>query len=101
MPASETFEQKMGALKKQSPEDYSKRISEINKTCKEYCGGCPSYVGTGEKDLVFCITGKSKTIKEENGCLCAACPVSGDLSLKWEYYCTRGSGTQQAIKQKK
>ena len=96
MPVSEMFVQKMEAMKKLTSDEYAKKTAEIKKVCKDYCGQCPSYAGTKEKDLGFCITGKSKIIKEENGCLCAACPVTGDLSLSWEYYCTRGSGSEQA-----
>ena len=42
------FEDKMEAIKKLSPEEYAKKIVEIKKTCKDYCGECPTYAGTGE-----------------------------------------------------
>jgi len=93
---AQTFEEKTEALQKLAPEEYAKRIAEIKKVCRGYCGECPTYAGTGGKELGFCVTGKSKVVKEANGCLCAACPVTGDLSLRWQYYCIRGSGSEQA-----
>ncbi|MFH1472335.1 MAG: hypothetical protein ABIF85_05525 [Nanoarchaeota archaeon] len=30
--------------------------------------------------------------------MCPACPVQDKLHLRWVYYCTRGSGAEQAGK---
>jgi len=53
------------------------------------CGSCPSYKECSEKKA-FCFLGKSKCIKEENGCICSGCPVHSKFGLKHGYYCTRG-----------
>ncbi len=90
------FEDTMKELADLGDEERSKKIEEIKKTCKSYCGECPSYSGTGEEDLGFCATGKASRISEERGCLCASCPVTDQLSLRWGYYCTRGSGQEQS-----
>lgn len=97
---AETYEKKMEAMKSLSEEEIAKKIQEVKETCKSFCGECPTYTGTGEKELGFCATGKSKIIKEEKGCLCSSCPVTGMMSLRWEYYCTRGSGREQAAAKK-
>ncbi len=89
-----TFEQVLEAMEKMSPEERDAKIRELTDMC--ICGGCPSYVGTGETALLFCAIGKSKIIKKENGCICPDCPVQVELSLVWDYYCTRGSAKEQA-----
>jgi hypothetical protein len=68
--------------------------------CRNYCGKCPSHVGTGEESLAFCMMGKSSVITEKKGCLCGQCPISKSMSLRWGYYCTEGSaiGLSQAGK---
>lgn len=94
MPKAMTFEQTMEAMGKMSPEEMKAKITELTKEC--ICGKCPSYKGTGEKNLMFCATGKSAIIKKEKGCVCPGCPVTAKLGLKWIYYCTKGSGKEQA-----
>jgi hypothetical protein len=89
-----TFEQNMQAMSKMSPKEMEAKVAEFTRMC--ICGGCPTYAGTGEKRLVFCATGKSKIIKKEKGCLCPGCPVQNKLSLRWDYYCLKGSGKEQA-----
>jgi hypothetical protein len=91
---SKAFEQAMEELSKLSPSEMQAKIKELDKMC--ICGVCPSYMGTGEEKLTFCVIGKSTMIKEENGCICPGCPVQTELALKWEYYCTRGSGKELA-----
>jgi len=86
-----TFEDKIKNLTEEE-------ITDIKKVCKDYCGECPTHAGTGEKELAFCINGKSKIIKEENGCLCSACPINERLLLRWQYYCMKGSGKEQSLK---
>ena len=91
---AETFEEKMGAMKSLSSEEFAKRIEEVKEICKSFCGECPSYTNTGETDFGFCTIGESKIIKEEKGCLCPSCPVTSKMSLRWKYYCTRGSARE-------
>jgi hypothetical protein len=94
MPKEMTFEQTMEAMGKMSPEEIKIKIEELTKMC--ICGRCPSYKGTGEKKLLFCETWKSAIIKKENGCICPSCPVTGKEGLRWIYYCSKGSGKEQA-----
>ncbi|MHA1188399.1 MAG: DUF2769 domain-containing protein [Candidatus Heimdallarchaeota archaeon] len=45
--------------------DISDGLEQVKFMCKDYCGKCPSYQGTGETDLGFCSIGKSAKIKEK------------------------------------
>ena len=67
-------------------------LINLKHICKDYCGKCPSYQGTGETELAFCTVGKSSKITENKGCLCGECPISAQMSLRWANYCTAGSG---------
>ncbi len=89
-----TFEQNMEAMNRMSPKEMDAKIKELTKIC--ICGKCPTYAGTGEKRLLFCATGKSTIIKKEKGCICPGCPVQKNMSLRWDYYCLKGSGKEQA-----
>lgn len=89
-----TFEQAMQAMNKMSPKEKESKMKELARMC--ICADCPTYVGTGEKALLFCATGKSKIIEEEKGCICPGCPVQDTMGLRWDYYCTKGSGRELA-----
>jgi len=89
-----TFELTMGAMGKMSPDEINARLADLTKIC--FCGKCPSYKGTGETRLLFCVTEKSTLIQKEKGCMCPACPVTEKLGLRWLYYCMKGSGKEQA-----
>jgi hypothetical protein len=93
-----TFEQAIEAMNKLSLNEIEKKMAQLTKMC--ICGKCPSYMDTGEKKLLFCLTGKSTIIKDEKGCICMTCPVTNKLGMKWTYYCIRGSGKEQAGKKK-
>ncbi len=67
-------------------------INQVKSLCT--CPACPSYKDCG-KELGFCMTKKSKCIKQEQGCLCPACPVSEKLGLRNVYYCIRGNEKEQ------
>ncbi len=84
-----TFERNMEELDKMSPEELEAKIKELDREC--VCAMCPTFLGTGEEKLTFCVIGKSTIIEKESGCICPGCPVQSELALKWEYYCTRGS----------
>jgi len=62
------------------------------------CVGCPSYKGTGETALLFCLVDKSTKIKKEKGCICGGCPVTKEMKLTHTYYCTRGTEKEQMSK---
>ena len=91
--AQKTFEQNMEAMSKMTPEKMQSKIKELDKIC--ICGKCPTYTGTGEKKLTFCIIGKSTIIKKDKGCLCPTCPVQKSLALRWDRYCLKSSGKEQ------
>jgi hypothetical protein len=97
---AETFEDKMKAMMGISEEEMAKKIEELKVVCKNYCGPCPSYTGTGETELAFCALGKSKVIKEDKGCLCPGCPVTEMMSLRWDDYCLRGAGRELSMAEK-
>ena len=94
-----TFEEKMEAMKDLSQEEMAERVKKVKAAC--ICASCPSYEGTGEKELAFCAVGKSSAITEEKGCTCPGCPVTDMMSLRWQYYCTRGAGRELAAAEKK
>jgi hypothetical protein len=89
-----TFEQNMEAMSKMSPAEVQAKMKELDKIC--FCGRCPTYAGTGEKKLTFCVIGKSTIIKKDKGCLCPGCPVQKAMVLRWDRYCLKGSGMEQS-----
>ncbi|MCZ7401361.1 MAG: DUF2769 domain-containing protein [Candidatus Methanoperedens sp.] len=94
MPKNMTFELAMEAMSKMSLDEINASLADLTKIC--VCGKCPSYKGTGETRLLFCVTGKRALIQKEKGCMCPACPVTEKLGLRWLYYCMKGSGKEQA-----
>ncbi len=89
-----TFEQIMESMSKMSPSQVQAKIKEFDNMC--VCGKCPTYIGTGEKKLTFCAIGKSTIIKKDKGCICPGCPVQKTMALRWDRYCLKGSGKEQA-----
>ena len=90
-----TYEEKMKMLySKMSEKEQKNSREQVIYMCREYCGKCPSYTGTGEENLAFCMMGKSSVITEKKDCLCKQCPITKTMSLRWEYYCTEGSATE-------
>ena len=90
-----TFEEKMKMLYgKMSEKQKKDNREQIIYMCREYCGKCPTYKGTGEKSFAFCMEGKSSVITEKKGCLCGKCPVSKTMSLRWTHYCINGSALE-------
>ena len=90
-----TFEQKMQMMYGKMNERQKRESREqVIYMCKDYCGKCPSYEGTGETSFGFCTIGKSSVIKEKKGYLCRQCPITKTMSLRWEYYCTGGSALE-------
>lgn len=61
------------------------------------CPQCPSWVECNEKGgFCFLTIGKSSYISEEKGCICPGCPVTDDMGLAHDYYCTKGSEEEQS-----
>ena len=88
------YEEKIKIMSGMTEKEISDGLEQIKFICKDYCGKCPSYQGTGETDLAFCSIGKSSLIKEKKGCLCKECPVYKMMSLRWEFYCTEGNALE-------
>ncbi|MFQ5832280.1 MAG: DUF2769 domain-containing protein [Candidatus Thorarchaeota archaeon] len=87
------FEELMKKAMQMPEEQRMAMMAENKKMC--ICASCPSYTGTGETELLFCSSGKSKVITEEKGCTCGGCPVTPKMGLTHLYFCTRGSEGQQ------
>lgn len=94
-----TFEEKREAMKGLSQEEMAEGMKKIKAAC--ICASCPSYEGTGETELAFCATGKSSVITKEKGCTCPGCPVTDMMSLRWQYYCTKGDARELSAAEKK
>jgi hypothetical protein len=62
--------------------------------CRDYCGKCPSYNGTGEEFRAFCVLEKNSIITEKKACLCGQCPMTKTMSLRWGHYCIDGSALE-------
>ncbi|MHA1187072.1 MAG: DUF2769 domain-containing protein [Candidatus Heimdallarchaeota archaeon] len=92
--SDKAYEEKIKIMSGMTEKEISDGLEQVKFMCKDYCGKCPSYQGTGETDLGFCSIGKSSKIKEKKGCLCKQCPIYKMMSLRWEYYCTDGSALE-------
>lgn len=100
-----------------TPDERGLIIEKRKKQC--VCNICPTYracavkgetkisgggPAEGESEWVlpgesaFCTLGKSTCIEGEVECLCSTCPLSREMGLKYSFYCTRGSETQQKIR---
>jgi hypothetical protein len=88
-----TFEQAMEMMSQMSEQERKAAVEELTDLC--ICSTCPTYVGTGETELLFCIVGTSDVISEDKGCPCPACPVTPRIGLRWNDYCLKGSGQQR------
>ncbi|WFN34537.1 DUF2769 domain-containing protein [Methanogenium sp. S4BF] len=67
------------------------------------CDMCPTFQTCGgetegNEGFAFCTLGASPCIEKEVECLCSTCPLSREMGLAYSYYCTRGSETQQKIR---
>ncbi|MFW9832056.1 MAG: DUF2769 domain-containing protein [Candidatus Thorarchaeota archaeon] len=82
----EKYKMMMGNL---SDADQKRSVDQLNDFCQ--CSKCPTYAGVGDTHRVFCAVGKSEVIHEQKGCLCSTCAATQTMSLRWDYYCTRGS----------
>ncbi len=73
-----------------------KRVEQLERSKSMcICRSCPSYIDTGETELLFCGMDKSSIIGEEKGCTCGMCPVVAHMGLTRLYYCTRGNEREQ------
>ncbi|MHA1231282.1 MAG: DUF2769 domain-containing protein [Candidatus Helarchaeota archaeon] len=96
-----TFEEKFKMIYGKMSERQKRESQEqVIFICKDYCGKCPTYMGTGEKSLAFCMKGKSSIITEKKTCLCKDCPISKTMSLRWSHYCIEGSALERSQAEK-
>nr|MDO8134867.1 DUF2769 domain-containing protein [Candidatus Njordarchaeum guaymaensis] len=89
-----TFEQKFRVLAKAEWKPKLRRQSAEQAAYMCMCGKCPSYLGTGETQLVFCTIGKSNLIHQQKNCLCEHCGVTKTMSMRWDSYCIKGSALE-------
>lgn len=90
-----TFEEKMNMLySKMSEKEKKNSREQVIYMCNDYCGKFPSYEGTGEESLAFCMEGKSSIISEKKECLCGQCPITKMMSLRWSYYYAEGNAME-------
>ncbi|MGD8505818.1 MAG: DUF2769 domain-containing protein [Candidatus Bathyarchaeota archaeon] len=90
------FEQAMQQMKQMTEEDRMKIIESKKKLC--ICSGCPTYnkCASENKELLYCALGKSPLcITEENNCICPTCPLTEQMGLNHQYFCTRGPEREQ------
>lgn len=88
--ATDSFEAKYKAMMGQmSDADIKRSAEQVIHLCQ--CSNCPTNCETGEINAVYCTFGISDMNKEQKGCLCSDCSITKTMSLRWDYYCTRGS----------
>ncbi len=90
------FETTMLSLAKMADSEKVKAISNLRSIC--ICEGCPTYTECARKaqEILFCYTGGSFIcISKENDCLCPTCPVTSEIGLIDDFFCTRGSEKAQ------
>ena len=78
-------------LSKMSITDRNKFITGLEKDC--ICHECPTYntCTRKSKELLFCISGKSRCPIHERICLCPKdCSVYQRYNLKFSFYCSKG-----------
>lgn len=90
------FEKALQMMAKMSKRQRMEAVEAKKKLC--VCGGCPSYndCAREKKELLYCTLGDSvECITEEAGCICPSCPVTDQMGLNHDYFCTRGSEKEQ------
>jgi hypothetical protein len=83
-------------FEKMTEEERKKAIKENKKLC--ICPDCPTYneCAKEKRELVYCASGKSQAcITKESGCICPACPITEMMGLTKDYFCVRGTESQQ------
>ena len=59
------FEEKIEIIKGMTEKQIQDGLEQTKFMCKDYCGKCPSYQGTGETNLAFCSIGQVHIYKKE------------------------------------
>jgi len=92
----------MQMMSKMTEEERMKATEATKAVC--ICPNCPTYNECAQEkgELFYCALGGSQTcIIKESGCICPACPVTEKMGLTNQYFCTRGSESQQRGKNEK
>ena len=95
------FETMMKMRSKMTEEEQIKATEADKALC--ICPDCPTYNECAQQkdELFYCALGESsKCIDRESGCICPACPVTEKMGLTKQYFCTRGTESQQRGKNK-
>lgn len=79
----------MGSM---SEAEQKRSAVEVIHLCQ--CDKCPTNIEVGEINAVYCTFGKRELIQEKKECLCVECSITKTMSLRWDYYCTQGSGVE-------
>ena len=90
------FEQVAQQMSQMDEQDRMKMTQAKKDLC--ICSGCPTYnkCAKNKNELLYCALGRSPTcITEELGCICPSCPVTEQMGLVKEFFCTRGSELEQ------
>ena len=90
------FEQFAQQMSQMNEQDRKKVIEEKKNLC--ICGSCPTYndCAKNNNELLYCSLNKSPTcITKELGCICPSCPITEQMGLVKEFFCTRGSEIEQ------
>lgn len=85
----EKYEMMMGSM---SEAEQKRSAVEVIHLCQ--CDKCPTNIEVGEINAVYCTFGKREMIQEKKECLCVECSITKTMSLRWDYYCTQGSGVE-------
>ena len=90
------FENMMQMMSKMTETERMKAIKANKALCT--CPNCPTYNECAKEngELMYCALGKSATcVTKESGCICPACPVTKKIGLTKDYFCTKGTESQQ------
>lgn len=90
------FEQTMQQMSELTDEERMQMVESKKELC--ICGECPSFndCASENKERLYCTLGKSPAcITEEIGCICPSCPITEQMGLEYEYFCTRRSEKEQ------
>ncbi|RDE10957.1 MAG: hypothetical protein C4K47_10810 [Candidatus Thorarchaeota archaeon] len=91
--ATDSFEAKYKALMSgMSEADLKKSAVQVLHLCQ--CDKCPTNTDVGEISAVYCTLGRRDRDPKRKGCLCSNCAITRTMSLRWDYYCTRGSAVE-------
>ena len=82
----EKYEMMLGSM---SEVEQKRAAQNVIHLCQ--CSKCSTIAETGEINAVYCTFGKSEAINEHKGCLCSECSITKTMSMRWDYYCAKGS----------